>query len=69
MASDEFGNFDDNLTVRVNSKVLSKFKKKCVKVSGKTYPMVVREIMAALIDGRLHITPTKEQKNHGELYK
>ena len=60
---------DDSLVVRCNSKILKKFKKKAEQITGKPYPLVVRDIMGALNDNRLTITPTKEQKAHGELYK
>ena len=70
MAIEDTDILDDNLTVRVNSTVLEKFKDNAQRISGKPYPLLVREIMTALNEGRLRITPTKEQKKSlGELYK
>ena len=61
--------FDDILVVKCNMTILKKFKDKAKNISGKPYTQVVRDIMDALIDGRLIIKMNKKQKSYGELYK
>lgn len=61
---------DDSLVVRVESKSLDRFKKNCLKQTGKPYQLFVREMVDAFNDGRLRIKPTPEQATYvtGELY-
>lgn len=57
---------DATLSVRINEKDLDAFAEKSVRTTGKPYQLLLREIMAAFVAGRLRIIPTKEQ--NGELY-
>jgi len=61
---------DGDLRMRMSEMELKIFKKKSQRVTGKPYQLLLREIIAAFNDGRLHIDPTKEQKAHlGDLYR
>lgn len=66
---DDDGTLDDDLRVRILKSDLDLFKHKSQLVTGKKYPVMIREMITAFNDGRLRITPTEEQKNQlGELY-
>ena len=52
---------DDHIAARINGKVKSKFLQKCGKLN-KNHADVIRNMILALNDGRLTITPTKEEK-------
>jgi len=61
--------FDATLTVRCNQESLYDFKTHCSENLGRDYQSMVREMMTALNEGRLHIVRTKNQKEAiGELY-
>jgi hypothetical protein len=64
--------FDDRLTVRVNSKRMGRFKIRAIEKTGKDYQILIREVIDAFNDGRLRIIPTPEQLennlNAGEIY-
>jgi predicted DNA binding CopG/RHH family protein len=63
-------NLDDTLSIRVNSKELSIFKRKSERVTGKPYQLFLRELMSAFNDGRITIIATEEQKRElKDLYK
>lgn len=62
-------NLDDRITIRLLSKERTRFEKYCSKTLSRNPSEVIREMMVALSDSRLKITPTKTQtKSHGELY-
>lgn len=53
------------LTVRVEQEELDKFKQYCSDKLGRPHSQVVRELMTAIVEGRLKITPSDKMK---ELY-
>jgi hypothetical protein len=53
--------FDSMIATRINSKVKSTFIVKCGKLN-KNHAEVMRNMILALNEGRLTITPTKEEK-------
>jgi hypothetical protein len=60
---------DTSINVRCNLEELDKFKEWCRQAS-KPYQDIIREAMQAGPDGRLHITPSKGQKQAlNNLYK
>jgi predicted DNA binding CopG/RHH family protein len=64
-AEEQSSNLDDNLRCRVDSKELEIFKKKSLRVTGKPYQMLLREMIASFNEGNLRIIATEEL---GELY-
>ncbi len=60
---------DTSINVRCNLEKLEKFKEWCSRAN-KPYQDIIREAMQAGPDGRLHITPNKDQKEAlNNLYK
>ena len=53
---------DGSYGIRVNKKSKTKFMKHCKKTLSRPHQEVVREMMTALVEGRLKITPTDDQK-------
>jgi len=69
MSNDLFEVLDDDLRIRISSSELENFKKKSIRVTGKPYQLLTREMITAFNQGRLRIVPTEEQKTElGELY-
>lgn len=72
MSTKDKGDLDDSLVIRVNRKAVTEFKKRSIKKAGKSYTLLVREIIDAFNQGRLRIIPTEHQVqnqlNTGELY-
>lgn len=69
MSNDLFEVLDDDLRIRISSSELENFKKKSIRVTGKPYQLLTREMITAFNNGRLRIVPTEEQKTElGELY-
>lgn len=69
MSNDQFEVLDDDLRIRISSSELENFKKKSIRVTGKPYQLLTREMITAFNQGRLRIVPTEEQKTElGELY-
>lgn len=60
---------DKSMHIRIPGDQLEAFKKKSVKVTGKPYQMLLREMIEAFNSDRLRIKPTKQQAQLGELYK
>lgn len=60
---------DGDLRMRMSQSELTIFQKKSLRVTGKPYQLLLREMITAFNDGRLRIEPTQEQKSElGELY-
>ena len=57
---------NDTLTVRMSSKQLARFKKYCESKLKRPYQQMTREMIDALIDGRLRIQLTDTQKKTQE---
>ena len=69
MAKKSNGDPGTTLAVRMPLKDLDRFKSHCQKKLLRPYQEVLKEMMTALVDSRLHITPTEDQKNStGDLY-
>ena len=62
--------YDDSYTMRANSKEVQKFKRHCSKKLRIPHQEVIREVMSAIVEGRVTITKPKEQNEAlGALYK
>ena len=69
MSEPDVSMLDDRLTVRVNTAELESFRDACRNRLKRDYSDIVREMITAYNERRLHITPTPEQKeSYGELY-
>lgn len=55
-------NVDGQLHMKVDKKLLEEFKTKC-NIIGRNHHTMLREIMQALVDGRLTIKPNQHQKD------
>lgn len=66
--SDEKEILDGNLRARVNAKELNIFSAKCERLTGRSYQVVLREMITSFNNGDLHMKPTEEY-HKGELYK
>ena len=64
-AEEQSSNLDDNLRCRVDSRELEIFKQKSIRVTGKPYQLLVRELITAFNSGNLRIIAPEEL---GELY-
>lgn len=69
MSEEESKVLDGGLRIRMSQQELEIFQKKSMRITGKPYQLMLREIITAFNDGRLRITPTEEQKSQlGGLY-
>lgn len=56
-----------DLRIRISPQELDIFQKKSLRITGKPYQLLLREIITAFNDGRLQIVPTETQKK-GNIY-
>lgn len=62
--------YDDSYTMRANSKEVQKFKRHCAKKLKLPHQEVTREVMKAIVEGRVTITRSDDHNEAlGVLYK